>query len=308
MSDLDHERNSPRHFLNRLSTETLKQILQDDFESEDSDSPENDEFITCVMEVIAQREIKTSECSKFDVDAGWRDFRRYYQPEEEADASACGGTAPAGLIKDKGQDKETDLNSRRPGRAVHCILRAAAIAVTVASLCIAAAGAIEVNIFEMVAEWTQDVFQFRSETSTSQDAEYEAGVFLEDDQTLKGLLEEAGITQRVYPKWIPDGYTFFNSNTYLGEDEPLFIANYKNDISEKLITASVLIHSEPEGMKTEKDAGDVDSYNKNNVEHYIMSNNGLLVSTWFTGNLECSIYGEISEGDMKTMINSIYEE
>lgn len=259
MSDLDHERNSPRHFLNRLSTETLKQILQDDFESEDSDSPENDEFITCVMEVIAQREIETSECSKFDVDAGWRDFRRYYQPEEEADASVCGGTAPAGLIKDKGQDKETDLNSRRPGRAVHCILRAAAIAVTVASLCIAAASAIEVNIFEMVAEWTQDVFQFRSETSTSQDAEYEAGVFLEDDQTLKGLLEEAGITQRVYPKWIPDGYTFFNSNTYLGEDEPLFIANYKNDISEKLITASVLIHSEPEGMKTEKDAGDVDS-------------------------------------------------
>ncbi len=78
MSDLDHERNSPRHFLNRLSTETLKQILQDDFESEDSDSPENDEFITCVMEVIAQREIETSECSKFDVDAGWRDFRRYY--------------------------------------------------------------------------------------------------------------------------------------------------------------------------------------------------------------------------------------
>lgn len=308
MSDLDHERNSPRHFLNRLSTETLKQILQDDFESEDSDSPENDEFITCVMEVIAQREIETSECSKFDVDAGWRDFRRYYQPEEEAAAPVCGGTAPAGLIESKGQDKETDLNSRRPGRAVHCILRAAAIAVTVASLCIAAASAIEVNIFEMVAEWTQDVFQFRSETSTSQDAEYEAGVFLEDDQTLKGLLEEAGITQRVYPKWIPDGYTFFNSNTYLGEDEPLFIANYKNDISEKLITASVLIHSEPEGMKTEKDAGDVDSYNKNNVEHYIMSNNGLLVSTWFTGNLECSIYGEISEGDMKTMINSIYEE
>ena len=37
MSDLDHERNSPRYFLNRLSTETLKQILQDDFESEDSD-------------------------------------------------------------------------------------------------------------------------------------------------------------------------------------------------------------------------------------------------------------------------------
>ena len=308
MSDLDHERNSPRHFLNRLSTETLKQILQDDFESEDSDSPENDEFITCVMEVIAQREIETSECSKFDVDAGWRDFRRYYQPEEEADASVCGGTAPAGLIKDKGQDKETDLNSRRPGRAVHCILRAAAIAVTVVSLCIAAAGAIEVNIFEMVAEWTQDVFQFRSETSTSQDAEYEAGVFLEDDQTLKSLLEEAGITQPVYPKWILEGYTFFESTFFPDDNDPLFKVKYKNESSEKPITVSVIAHRAPEGIWIEKNEGDITSYVKNGIEHYIMNNNGLLVSTWFTGTLECFIAGEVSETEMKIMIDSIYEE
>lgn len=308
MSDLDHERNSPRHFLNRRSTETLKQILQDDFESEDSDSPENDEFITCVMEVIAQREIKTSECSKFDVDAGWRDFRRYYQPEEEADASVCGGTAPAGLIKDKGQDKETDLNSRRPGRAVHCILRAAAIAVTVASLCIAAAGAIEVNIFEMVAEWTQDVFQFRSETSTSQDAEYEAGVFLEDDQTLKGLLEEAGITQRVYPKWIPDGYVFLKSNAFPDAEEPSFISIYEDEIGENPITVLVVVHSEPRGMWTEKDPRDVDVHIKNEVKHYIINNEGVLASTWFVDHLECSITGSVSEAEMKEMIDSIYEE
>mgnify|MGYP001042863854 CR=1 FL=1 len=308
MSDLDHERNSPRHFLNRLSTETLKQILQDDFESEDSDSPENDEFITCVMEVIAQREIETSECSKFDVDAGWRDFRRYYQPEEEAAAPVCGGTAPAGLIESKGQDKETDLNSRRPGRAAHHILRAAAIAVTVASLCIVAAGAIEVNIFEMVAEWTQDVFQFRSETSTSQDAVYETGVFLEDDQTLKGLLEEAGITQPVYPKWIPEGYTFFESKVFVNNNNPLFIVKYESESSEKPITVSVIAHRGPEGILMEKNEGDIASYVKNGIEHCIMNNSDVLVATWFTGTLECFIGGEVSETEMKIMIDSIYEE
>ena len=308
MSDLDHERNSPRHFLNRLSTETLKQILQDAFESEDSDSPENDEFITCVMEVIAQREIETSECSKFDVDAGWRDFRRYYQPEEEADASVCGGTVPAGLIEDKGQDKETDLNSRRPGRAVHYILRAAAIAVTVASLCIVAAGAIEVNIFEMVAEWTQDIFQFRSEASTSQDAVYETGVFLEDDQTLKGLLEEEGITQPVYPKWIPEGYTFLESIAVFDVEEPMFVSVYENEAVENPITVVAIAHKEPQGMTAEKDNGDVIVYVKNNIKHYVMTNCGILVSSWFTDNLECSITGNISELEMKVMIDSIYEE
>ena len=308
MSDLDHERNSPRHFLNRLSTETLKQILQDDFESEDSDSPENDEFITCVMEVIAQREIETSECSKFDVDAGWRDFRRYYQPEEEADASVCGGTVPAGLIEDKGQDKETDLSSRRPGWAVHYILRAAAIAVTVASLCIVAAGAIEVNIFEMVAEWTQDIFQFRSEASTSQDAVYETGVFLEDDQTLKGLLEEEGITQQVYPKWIPEGYTFFELESFPDDNESLFIAEYRSELSKKPITVLTIAHSDPEGIRIEKDEEYITIHVKNGIKHYVMNNSGVLVSTWFTDNLECFIAGEVSETEMKTMIDSIYEE
>ena len=308
MPDLDNDRNSPYPFLNRLNTETLKQILRDDFESEDSGTPEDDEFITCVMEVIAQRETEMEKISQFNVDAGWKDFQKNYRPEDEASVPVCGETASDRLNENNGRKRQADLNPPRPRRAIQRVLRIAVIAAIVASLCVAVASAFEVNIFKMVAQWTQDIFQFRSETSISSNAVYESGVFLEDDQTLKGLLTKENITKRVYPKWVPAGYAFFASDTYLDEDEPLFIATYKSESSEKPITVSIIAHSEPEGEWIEKDAGDVDSYVRNDVEHYIMNNNELLVSTWFSGNLECFIAGEISETEMETMINSIYEE
>ena len=157
MPDLDHDKNSPYPFLSRLSTETLKQILRVDFELEDSDTPKNDEFITCVMEVIAQREIETAECSKFDVDAGWRDFQQNYQPGEKGAASVCGEMVPDGQTKNYGQERQADLRPRRPRRAIQRVLRIAVIAAIVAGLCMAAASALEVNIFKMVAEWTQDM-------------------------------------------------------------------------------------------------------------------------------------------------------
>lgn len=308
MPDLDHEKNGPYPFLNRLNTETLKQILRDDFESEDSGTPENDGFIACVMEVIAQRETEMEKISQFDVDAGWRDFQQNYQPGEEAAVPVCGGTASDGLNENNGRERQADLKPQRPGRAIRHVLRIAVIAAIVAGLCMAAASALEVDIFKMVAHWTQDIFQFRSETSISSNAVYESGVFLEDDQTLKGLLTEENITQSVYPKWIPEGYTFFESKAFPNDDDPLFMAKYKSESSEKPITVSVIAHSEPEGSWIEKDEGNVVIYVKNDIEHYIMSNNGLLVTAWFTGNLECGICGMVSEAEMETMIDSIYEE
>lgn len=308
MPDLDNDKNNPYSFLNSLNTETLKQILRDDFESEDSGTPENDEFITCVMEVIAQRETEMEKISQFNVDAGWKDFQKNYQPEDEAAALVYGETAPDELTENNEQERQADLKPQRPRRAIQRVLRIAVIAAIVASLCMAAANALEVNIFKMVAQWTQDIFQFRSETSISQNAAYESGAFLEDDQTLKGLLTEKNITQLVYPKWIPEGYTFLESNADFDVEEPMFMSIYENEAAENPITVLVVAHDEPRGMLTEKDSGDVDVHVKNGMEHYIMSNEGVLVSTWFVDNIECSITGNISEAEMRAMIDSIYEE
>lgn len=146
MPDLDNDRNSPYPILNRLNTETLKQILRDDFESEDSGTPENDEFITCVMEVIAQRETEMEKISQFNVDAGWKDFQQNYQPGEEAAVPVHSETASNGLNKNNGRERQADLKTPRPRWAIQRVLRIAVIAAIVASLCVAAASALDTNL------------------------------------------------------------------------------------------------------------------------------------------------------------------
>ena len=119
MPDLDHEKNSPYPFLNKLNTETLKQILQVDFESEDSDTPENDEFITCVMEVIAQREAETAKYPDFDVDAGWKDFRQNYQPTEEDMAKVYDPTSSNRVISIENPSAQKG-GSSNPANCCYC--------------------------------------------------------------------------------------------------------------------------------------------------------------------------------------------
>lgn len=38
-----------------------------------------------------------------------------------------------------------------------------------------------------------------------------------------------------------------------------------------------------------------------------MRNNKSIIATWFVDNLECTISGHVSEDELKTMIDSIYE-
>lgn len=304
----DLEKDSPYPFLNRISTEELKRILREDFESEGSGSPENDEFIACAAEVIARREADNPDVPHFDAAAGWKDFQQNYQPGEEHPILMCGEAELDELIKHGGQKRQADLKPRQPSRAFHRILRMAAIAAIVASLCAAAAGALEVNVFEIVARWTQDIFQFQSEETLSHNAAYESGTFLEDGQTLKPLLEEAGITRAVCPRWIPDGYKLSVLRSFFESNDSTFAASYNHELSENWIIVSIISHGKPMGTRTEKDTMGVTTYCKSDVEHYIMSNEGVLTAAWIADNLECGIVGKISEEEMETMIDSIYEE
>jgi hypothetical protein len=83
MPDLDGKKSNQYQFLQQMRTEKLKSIVRADFESGDSDDAANDEFITRVMEVIAQREEEDPSAPHFDVEAGWRDFQQNYCPTEE---------------------------------------------------------------------------------------------------------------------------------------------------------------------------------------------------------------------------------
>ena len=124
----------------------------------------------------------------------------------------------------------------------------------------------------MFAQWTQDIFQFQPEMNISQSEAYEGGTLLDDDETLQGLLAEQSVFDVVSPTWIPEGFILSEISAYSDADPPTYVALYEDSADGTSVIVSVI------------------------------------VATWFTDNLECSITGEISEEDLETMINSIYEE
>ncbi|WP_312636532.1 DUF4367 domain-containing protein [Oscillibacter sp.] len=308
MPDLGDMNSGSYQFLERMSTEKLKNIVRADFESGDSDDAANDEFITRVMEVIAQREEEDPSAPHFDVDAGWKDFQKNYCPTREESIHVNSNIQQNELVHKNKNEEQADLKAPQPKRAGHRFLRIITIAAAVVCLCAVAANAFEINIFKMFAQWTQDIFQFHTEEVSSQGAEFTSGTELDTSQTLEDALTEAGITRPASPKWIPEGFAFSGVKSYLDIGEPMYTALYEDETTDRTVIVSVIVHEHPQAAIQEKGSSQVTVYQSGGVDHYIMQNEDALVATWFVDNLECSITGKIAESEMETMINSIYEE
>lgn len=309
MPDLDGKKSDQYQFLEQMSTEKLKSIVRADFESGDSEDAANDEFITRVMEVIAQREEEDPTAPHFDVEAGWKDFQENYCPTAGKTIDVYGDNKQNKLVHESSKTEEqADLKAPQPKRAGHRFLRIITIAAAVVCLCAVAANAFEINIFKMFAQWTQEIFQFHTEEISSQGAEYTSGTVLDSSQTLEDALKKAGITQPVSPKWIPEGFTFVTMDAYPDIGEPLYTALYENETTDHTIIVSVNVHQKPQASIQEKDDSQITVHTAGGIDHYIMQNEGELSATWFVDNLECKISGDVTESEMETMINSIYEE
>lgn len=302
MPDLDGKKSDQYQFLEQMSTEKLKSIVRADFETEDSDDTVNDEFITRVLEVIAQREENNPSAPHFDVEDGWRDFQENYRPIERPEISADGTP----MEHNTNYEEQADLKTPQPKWAGHRFLKIVAIAAAIMCMCAVTANAFEINFFKMFAQWTQDIFQFHTAEVSSQGAEYTSGTVLDESQTLESALAEADITIAVSPKWIPDGFDFSGLKSYLEIAEPMFTALYEDEVTGHTIIVSVIVHQKSQATIREKDESQVDVYVAGNTEHYIMENNDSLTATWFANNLECSIMGKITKEELEAMINSIY--
>lgn len=302
MPDLDDMNHGSYEFLERMSTEKLKSIVRADFESEDTEDAANDELITRVLEVIAQREEADPAAPHFDVEAGWNDFQKNYRPTENQKISVDGDE------KESKKERQADLKAPQPKRAGHRFLRVVAIAAAIICVCAVTASAFEINIFKMFAQWTQEIFQFHTEEVSSQGAEYTSGTVLDSSQTLETALAEAGITQPVSPKWIPEGFAVVTTDAFSDIAEPIYSVLYEHESTAQTIIVSVIVHQKPQSAVQEKDEGQVTVYTASGVDHYMMENNDVVTATWFVDHLECSIIGEITETEMEAMINSIYGE
>ena len=269
------------NYLESLSKEDLESLINYAFDETDIDI----ESLEALMSVYKGREGEQPS----DTAEAWERFKLYYSGSEE--------TFP---YEDADNPKQTEniKKSANPNKGKRTLrysyIAAALILIMAAFLYVTPAGAYVINA---VTNWTNGIFWFGS-----QNTEVVVSKELDD---LHDALAENGITDKVAPTRLPKGFVLHKLSVLPTPDRLVINALFADDSKELIIQIAKLretpIHS------YERDENDVEVYRSNGIEFNIMTNNGKTNVVWAVGTNECLISGDLSVGEAKLMIDSIYE-
>lgn len=280
----------------RMSTEMLEEILRGDFELS-SDEESDMDAILYIMEVIAKRKKKEGR-GRPDAEQAWNIFNEnyrsnhtvpWYEDDDDKDCAAKSETAEQTTVKKK----------RRLSRRVMGI---AASVVIIIGCTFLTADAFGYNIWQIIAQWTTETFEFASGEGNLQ-IDSEDGTNSQY-RSLQEALDSYGIKEKVVPTWIPKGYALVSIEVTESPTIIHFIALYRSEDDDIVIKIN---HCEDEYRSFEKDGSDIETFRVHGIEHYIMSNIKDERAVWINGDNECSITASVSRSEMKKMIQSIYE-
>ena len=162
------------------------------------------------------------------------------------------------------------------------------------------------NIFTLIGRWTAAFFAFdEPETMPERAVSQPPYVFRTDNPGLQELYDtvtELGITQRVVPQWLPDGYELIDLKVDRTQKRAKIYACFANGSQEIIISIRGLLNSfSPSYFKDETD---VVIYECGGVLHYIMGNENIRNVAWHSDNVECQIH--VLKEDIYQIIESVY--
>lgn len=320
MSGLDSGNRKDYSKFDRMSTESLEELLRLDAELPDGEGSDIDEILY-ISEVIAKREEEhpTGRYAEIDVEAAWETFQTKYRPfvtdgrslydfdDDEPGSTETASPAP-GTSSPSGKNRISTQGRRRLGRVASF---AAAIAILLGLMTVTAY-AIGYDLWGVIAQWTKDTFTFVSVSKVNDPEEYNVGITTDDGEyaDLQAALDAYGVTDALAPKWIPDGFTLELVSVDEGSAgvKAIFCACYRsNDGS---IIVQINMHQAPGEASYatwQKDDMDVDTVKIDNYTFYTMQNAGRACAIWTNGPYECNINGNISSDELHKMIESIFE-
>ena len=289
-----------RSVLAGKSTEELEELLALSFSMEDG--AETDEaYITTIMEVIREREEKETDQEKrqAEVDAAWREFQEYRADRDREKAEAGGLADASGKFPgEPSRPQEKVHTAKKPGRA----LRSCAAAAAVIVLLCGTAYAFGWNIFQALADWTAETFQFLSGAEPEE--------FVYGSLARMHLSVEAEADMSSVPRWAQEGAAELEQpRSSVREDRTRVVGNYL--IEDREFTVRINIYNSiPENYQGsyQKDDVGVQKYEAGGVVHYITENVDNVSAMWTNGCIEGYIQGDLSIEELKFMIDSIYEE
>ena len=187
----------------KMSTESLEELLRLDAELPDGEGSDIDEILY-ILEVIEKREEEhpTGRYSEIDVEASWETFQTKYRPfltdgrslydfdDDEPSSTEAANPAPD-TSSPFGKHHISARGRRRLGRVTSF---AAAIAILLGLMTVTAY-AMGYDLWGVIAQWTKDTFTF---VSASSEGEY---------GNLQSALDAYGITEQLAPTWIPERFS-----------------------------------------------------------------------------------------------------
>ena len=265
--------------LSSLTTEQLRKLLQAQLEEAEPDV----ELIQKVSALLEQR-----EPVPFDPDSAFHAFKE--DPDLEPIYSVPQEEAPP--VK-----RPRVLRLARVGTV-------AAVIALVLLLGTAVSYAMGFDLLGAVVRWSADTFGFSDKSTLEQ-----AGRMDTEDPyySLRQPLREAGFSQYVVPRFLPEGYVCVEANqddTFEGVSISGIYSNGKNYI----ILHYLLFSGQDPEKKCPIDNLEPEIYSVGGIEHYIMTNEAEYTAIWSNGNVLCQISGVIDKEELLDMLDSIYEE
>ena len=271
-----------------MPTDYLRTLLSLDISATSGVELEPDAILH-ILEVIQSREAADGSAEPVDVAVAWKNFNEKYRPSE-TDAEDL--TPICVQVQSK-----KHLHLKRV-----CITLAAVIVLAVGSMAVANAAGFD--LWGAVVQWASETFGLENHLRYDDKADNRV---LLPCANLKALLDYDDVTDPIVPTWLPDGFSQESCDKNVTPQMKIYQASYKygdREIAIQIFAYSVGIGS----VETyEKLPDGYTTYTVNGVTHNIAVNSdGSVVALWNTNTCECSISGNITETEMKQIIDSIY--
>lgn len=288
-----------------LSTEILRAILVQDLNSETSEmlSPETIKYI---VKLIRKREEESETHEEVNVTAAWSNFKAQHLSHTTMEEKMPDNISGEEFRQIESSSNGSKLIRRHSIAFRRFIAIAATIGILFASMLVAQAAGIDV--LGAIGRWTDETFHFvTSPTKATQDGGSLSSTSA-NYASLQAALNDCGITEMLAPTWFPEGFEL-SEQKIISNDSGNIISYYFSDSGQKVFTIQIIrvnSTSDIEAYIFEKDDTSVEQYISGEKTFYFLSNLGNQTATWSDGiSLAMIILGNISEDDIKSMINSI---
>lgn len=276
----------------QMSTEELQEFLRADMLLPEDELPDLD-AVLYVTDVLARRAQEQTEEAPTDVEAAWQSFCTHYWPETDDGAS---------LYEDV-PEEPCRKHAQKRTRS-HTWRSFAAVAAVIAVLYVGAmtARAFGFNIFNSVAEWSQETFSLTPFVKPPK------GTVASQLLEMQNLMEEHEVSETYLPSYLPAGFVVDGVDCHVwGSGLTTFSCELRNGKQRIRLKYDVYLTDETRHNTIyEKDTADPELYEAGGVTHYLMTNHGEYIAVWNVDHMDCSIIGSITRGEMIKIINSIY--